>query len=270
MSMCEKLTISIVSHRHGSLLPPLLSDLQNFVPRAKVIVTVNVPDAGFDETAWPAVEFRHNPAPKGFGANHNAALRAASTDWLLVLNPDIRIEPGAFDRLQHATASMAPVGLFAPQVVDPDGTPQDSARVLPTPSRVISRAWQRITGREPPVDAAEQASWFAGMFLLMRRSAFREAGGFDERFFMYCEDVALSMQFVERGWGIFRVEEAVVVHDARRATLRSWRHLRWHIASYLRLWLRPAFYGHEKRLVALHGTAPADPDGGPPDPAGLG
>jgi GT2 family glycosyltransferase len=202
-------------------------------------------------SAWPNVTFRHNRTAKGFGANHNAALRSARTDWLAIVNPDIRLTEFCFPVLHEAMACTSGTAMLAPKVIGPDGERQDSARLLPTPARVIRRAIRRLRGQATQADAIERATWFAGMFLVVRRDAFDAVGGFDERFFLYGEDVALSMQLVRQGFRIRTVDEAVVVHDARRATLRSFRHLRWHVASLLRLWSSPSFYGHERRFAAL-------------------
>lgn len=245
------LTISIVSHGHGDLLALLLQDIADHVPDAEVIVTLNIPEPSFELSAWPSVIFRHNRTAKGFGANHNAALRSARTGWLAIVNPDIRLTEFCVPILREAIARSPGTAMLAPKVIGPDGERQDSARVLPTPTRVIRRAFRRLMGQATLADPIERATWFAGMFLFVRKDAFDAVGGFDERFFLYGEDVALSVQLVRQGFRIQAVDEAVVVHDARRATLRSFRHLRWHVASLARLWSSPSFYRHERRFAAL-------------------
>lgn len=248
----RNLTISIVSHGHGELVQLLLVDIKQYAPAARVIVTFNIPEPDFDVAAWPGVIFRNNPVRMGFGANHNAALRPADTEWLAIVNPDIRLTTSSMAGLANAIGSQPDVAMFAPRVVGPDGKLQDAARALPTPSRVMRRAAARLLGREPEPDPPGAATWFAGMFLVVRRDAFAAVGGFDERFFLYGEDVALSVDLVARGYRIRRIDAAIVIHDARRVTLRSLQHLRWHAGSLLRLWISPAFYRHERRIAALN------------------
>lgn len=250
INMKSKFVISIVSHGHGSLLSLLLDDLHKFVPTVDVVVTFNIPEV-FEAALWPRVKFIYNTIPRGFGANHNAALSTSGHEWLVIINPDIRLSANTFPEISLAIRDYPAVDLFAPQVIGTNGALEDSARTLPTPFRVLKRASARLLGREPKVDSAELKSWFGGMFLVVRHSAFRLAGGFDEKFFLYGEDVALCIQLVAKNRRIQFVSKAVVVHDARRATLRSLRHLRWHLASLFRLWTTPNFYLHERRYVAL-------------------
>lgn len=253
--MTIKLTLSVVSHGHGEMLGDLLGDLRRYAPDATVIVTFNIPEDSFDRTLWPNVIFRDNPAPKGFGANHNAALADAVTPWLVVINPDIRLTEHSLPGIVSAIADRPAVAMWAPRVVGPDGEVQDSARALPSPLRVSSRVLRRIANLAPPIGSDDHPTWFAGMFLMIRRTAFEDIGGFDERYFLYGEDVALSIAMVARGNPIGLAQDSLVIHDARRATLKSLRHLRWHCSSLVRLWLSPSFYRHERRFSALERQA---------------
>lgn len=246
--------ISVVSHGHGPLLTLLLADIKKYVPTADVVVTFNIPE-NFDSTCWSDVNFIHNNSPRGFGENHNAALRRTAHDWLVVINPDIRLLPNTFSEIGKAILGYPEVDLFAPKVIGANGALEDSARALPTPARVLRRTASRLLGRSTSSADADLKSWYAGMFLVLRRTAFELVGGFDERFFLYGEDVALCIQLVAQNRRMHLVSNAVVIHDARRATLRSFRHFRWHCASLIRLWGLRDFYTHEKRYRALDGTS---------------
>jgi GT2 family glycosyltransferase len=121
------LTISIVSHGHGDLLVFLLQDIADHVPDAEVIVTLNIPEPSLELSAWPNVTFRHNRTAKGFGANHNAALRSARTDWLAIVNPDIRLTEFCFPVLHEAMACTSGTAMLAPKVIGPPGFRTPSA-----------------------------------------------------------------------------------------------------------------------------------------------
>ena len=115
---------------------------------------------------------------------------------------------------------------------------QDHERRLPTPARLLARYLLR---RKHEVGEGETPDWVNAAFLLLRREAYAEVGGFDERYHMYCEDVDLCLRLRGGGWRLARADAAVVEHAARRGSHRQWRHLGWHLRSLWRLWRSPAF-----------------------------
>ena len=82
------------------------------------------------------------------------------------------------------------------------------------------------------------AEWVGGMFMLFSSSAYAQIAGFDERYFMYVEDVDVCTRLWNAGLKVMACPCAVVIHEARRASRRSWGHLRWHITSLLRYFSR--------------------------------
>lgn len=243
-------TLSVVSHGQGALVEMLLSDLARLAPPllAQVIVTRNLPEAPIRPPLDFAVPLRfiENPRPKGFGANHNAALALAGTEWLAIVNPDVRLPDDPFPGLLQAGSEG--VGLVAPRVIEADGRIADSARPLPTPLGLL----RRHLGR-PEAAAGQPAAWYAGMFLAVRAEAFSAVHGFDERYHLYCEDVDLCARLRLAGWQLRQAPGARVVHDARRASRRSPRHLAWHLASLARLWTSAAWRRYRALLAAERG-----------------
>ena len=132
------ITLSIVSHRQNALVNQLLGDLrQHCAAPYKLILTENVPDpVAFDAADAEVIV---NAAPKGFGANHNAAFRRCTTEVFCILNPDIRLKADPFPALRAALAQPQ-VAAVGPLVLDADGNPEDSARRFPT---VCSRSRKR-------------------------------------------------------------------------------------------------------------------------------
>lgn len=249
--------ISLVSHEHGELVLQALHALAASLPRIgvfKLWLTFNVPEPDLQAQmlakGWPfEVAVIENPHPLGFGANHNQAFARSgldheSCDWFLVMNPDIFWPPHAHGFWQGLYKEWPrDVGVVCPAQVDADGQRQDFARCLITPWGLAMRALRKLL-RLPlsgVADAVEKADWVNGACMIWRAQAFAEAGGFDERYFMYCEDTDICLRAQTLGW---RLSEAnvTVVHDARRHTGRSWRHLRWHVASMCRLWTSRAFW----------------------------
>ena len=229
-------SISIVSHRHGPLVHDLLRDIERCCTEVEVLLTVNVEEAlSFDSTrfAFPLRIIR-NVKAKGFGANHNAAFARAAGRYFCVLNPDIRLNTNPFPILIGALADEK-VGVAAPRITSPSGETEDSARRFPT-LRVI--ALKALTGAQhhdyEVANAPLRPEWVAGMFMLFRAEVFRRLGGFDERYFLYYEDVDLCLRLRGLGYEVLLEPGAEALHDARRASRSSLRHLLWHARSLAR------------------------------------
>jgi len=248
MSPQPEVTASVVSHGQAALVGTLIADLSRHASRClrRLIVTLNVPQAEpvrADGAPFEVVVLR-NDRPLGFGANHNRAFRHCDTAWFAVLNPDLRL---AGDVLGQLAAAAEPTdGLVAPSILNADGSPADSARRVPTPLALAARRLRRRPHRPDP-----DFDWFAGMCLLLNSEAFRQLGGFDERYFMYCEDIDLSLRMQLAGWRLRHVPGVRIVHDARRDSHRSPRYLGWHLASLLRLWGSPVFWSYRRRRGEL-------------------
>jgi N-acetylglucosaminyl-diphospho-decaprenol L-rhamnosyltransferase len=235
-------TVSIVLHGQWELVQPLLEDLQRYSVSLidQVVLTVNVAEPSIDTSAWTLPIRRvDNPQPMGFGANHNAAFSHCRSPWFLVLNPDIRF---GRDVLTPLLADAMPrAGLLTPRIQEPHKSVPEPFRRLLTPCELLTR-------RRPGHRAPAHPDWVAGMFMLLRREAFAQVGGFDERYFMYCEDFDLCARLRLKGWQLQVEHELHVVHAARRASNTSLQPLLWHLASLTRLWMSSAFWRY-RRLV---------------------
>jgi N-acetylglucosaminyl-diphospho-decaprenol L-rhamnosyltransferase len=235
------ITVSIVSHDQKELVLALISDIQRLKPPLikEIILTHNSIDNRTDfpsEIGHIQVKQVHNKAKKGFGANHNSAFQLASQQFLVVLNPDLRMASDPFPDLIAAFNDQS-CGLATPRVLNPDGTVANSARALYTPFEAI----KGFLGVRRPTF---QPRWFAGMFLVFRGTAFSAINGFDEKFFMYVEDVDICARLVLAGWSLRYQVTVNVVHDARRASRRSVRHLNWHLRSALKWWFSITFWSY--------------------------
>lgn len=239
------ITASVVSHGHGRLLRSLVQDLATHCSASigELVVVYNIPESDDLPTTLPfPLRIIRNVKPLGFGANHNLALREASGDLLAVLNPDLRIESDPFPQLLDALAAERRIGLVAPQIIEADGRTADSARELLSLPRLLRRhsaRWQT---------AATSVDWLAGMFMLVRRQAFEDVAGFDERFHLYCEDFDLCARLRLAGWRLALIDSAQVTHLAQRASRRSPRHTLWHVESLLRVWTSRPFWRYRSLL----------------------
>lgn len=231
------ITVSIVSHGQLGLIRPLLEQLDRFSDAVveKVILTINIPEADVlgDASLRFPIERIENDAPKGFGANHNQAFLHCSTPWFLVLNPDIRFDR---DVLAPLVAQAAPdSGLLTPRILEPGKTEPEQHRAIITPLEILTR-------RRPGYVRPTVPAWIPGLFMLFRTETYAAIGGFDERFFMYGEDFDICARTRLAGWQLQVGEDLMALHDARRASHGSTRHLYWHITSLLRVWASSAFW----------------------------
>lgn len=226
------ITVSVVSHGHDAWLADLLQLLAQTGAGciAELRITHNLaPNSPLPSGPWP---FRLvescNPHPLGFGANHNQALHGVATPLLAVLNPDISaMEPGFWPLLAQAVQRDG-AGCAFPRLLNLDGSVQDNARAVPTPLALARRRLLRLPDQR--VDWASAACW------VMPTAIFRQLGGFDTRYFMYCEDVDFCLRLQLCGQRLLQVPQARAVHAAQRSSLAGGQHLRWHLQSLWRLW----------------------------------
>lgn len=219
----------------------LLQDIERYCGSTslEVILTLNVPETLLflpSEFAFPLRVIR-NEFPQGFGENHNAAFRQSNGCYFCVMNPDIRLSNNPFPVLL-AQLKAQRVGLVAPQVLNPEGQREDSARKFPSPGEIIKKFFGGSSAVYGEVLAeVQQPDWVAGMFFISPRQVYAEIGGFDERYFLYYEDVDFCARLKLAGYHIRLCSFAIVIHDARRRSHRSLVYLRWHFSSMLRFFL---------------------------------
>jgi GT2 family glycosyltransferase len=239
LAATPRVHVSVVSHGHGALVRDLLRDLGRATGVAlEVTVTLNVKEAlDLEPSGSPfLLTVVENPAPRGFGANHNAAfVRGRADGFFCVANPDVRLEPGVLSQLVQTLAAHPSAAVVAPRVRDQKGGLQNSARKLPTPQRLLRRAVRALPRLDyPPGATWRHADWVAGMFMVFPSRTFAELRGFDERYFLYYEDVDLCCRARLLGCDVLLDEAAFVTHDGLWHSHRNPRYLRWHLASMAR------------------------------------
>lgn len=245
-------TISAVSHGHSGLVQALIESLaaSGCLGIARMVITSNVP--ALDEFSTVPVngvffdvEYIKNTKALGFGANHNQAFKQCETEFFCVINPDIEFMSDPFPHLVE-TLSAADVGLAYPSQVDVGRNLLDFERELVTPLVIAKR---HLLGQRYREQSNKAVDWVNGAFMVFKSSVFRELGGFDERYFMYCEDVDFCLRLQLAGYGLAHAD-AAVIHHTRRRTLKSPRHLAWHVCSLLRLWRSASYSDYKSKFVA--------------------
>lgn len=247
-------TVSIVSHGQGVLVAKLLVDIARCPHVSEIILTQNIPEP---EIVCPSslqsrVRFIHNSQPLGFAANHNQAFQVSRNSFFAVLNPDIRFEGNPFFRLL-GTMTESDAALIAPVIRNSNGEIEDSIRHFPTLSGLVGKAIGLSTGQIYFDDSSSPfcPEWVGGMFMLFRSEAYAALGGFDDRFFLYYEDVDICVRAWRAGMRIVVCPAVSVVHDAQRDSHRKLRHLAWHLMSMARYFMK-----HSGRLPQIDVVLP--------------
>ncbi len=236
-----EITLSIVSHGDSARIRKLLDSIDAAEPARHfhIILTDNfgrdLPDMASTEKR--TISVIRNTRPQGFGKNHNQAFRRAQGTFFCILNPDVLFMEPVFNRLTSELAG-GQADLIAPLLVDSHGSLQDSFRRLPEPVDLIRRRLPgyHFTPIPAQADGFIHPDWMAGMFLLLKSETFRSLNGFDERYYMYFEDVDLCTRAKLRGLKLAVDPHLHLCHDAQRASRRSATHLLWHVQSALRFY----------------------------------
>lgn len=211
----------------------------------------------------PNVRLVESERNLGFGGAVNLVARSTSTPLMLIANADVALEPGALERLVAALERDPGAGAVAPRLVLPNGSTQHSVFAFPSvPFALLfglGLAGDRlcVPGRWDP-SRARRVPWAIGALLLVRRAAFDAAGGFDERQWMYAEDLDLGWRLRRAGWATRYEPRARVLHESAASTGQAWgddRRVRWQHATYA--WIRRRRGPVRMRLVALINVAGA-------------
>ncbi|RKR73239.1 glycosyltransferase family 2 protein [Frondihabitans australicus] len=232
----NSVAVVTITYSPGDTLEEFIESLQTEPEaRGRIIVVDNGSTDGAPERAaaeHDSVTLIRSPGNVGYGRAANIGERSLEADieWVLIANPDTQVTPGAIATLLEAAASHPEAGVLGPKILEPDGSVYPSARSLPSMRTGIGHAvlsgiwptnpWTRAY-QQRDVSSSDEVTavgWLSGAFLLARRSAFDQIGGFDERFFMYFEDVDLGRRMYLKGWRNIFVPQATVVHIGGAST----------------------------------------------------
>ena len=189
------------------------------------------------------VVYVHSGANIGFGAGHNRAIHQGcpASDLHLILNPDIRFESDVIDRLCQMFTGDPQLVVAMPKIVYPDGSLQRLCKLLPSPVDLLVRRFLPLRSLRQKLDyryemhelcqeKPSEVPTLSGCFLVVRSAVLLELGGFDERYFMYMEDVDLVRRLAMRGRALY-VPGATVIHEYAKGSYRNYRLLGYHVRS---------------------------------------
>ncbi len=200
------------------------------IPEVRVTVVDNAsPDDSVGAITGVDVDVVRAPRNGGFSYGCNLGAARGCAPYLLFLNPDARLTGAALERLAAVLRDDPAAGLAAPRILDDDGSLAFSQRRFPRLRSTYSQAlflhrfapcsaWADELVRDPVAyERPGRPEWVSGACMLVRRSAYEAIGGFDERFFLYCEDTDLCLRLGQAGYAV-RFEPAAEVHHVGGAS----------------------------------------------------
>jgi GT2 family glycosyltransferase len=266
------LSIIIVSYNTKDYLEQCLKNLLLVTEdlSSEIFVVDNVSTDGSPEMVekkFPQVKLIKSSKNVGFGAGNNLALKKAKGRYLLLLNSDIEIrDQKLFSKMIQWMDGHPKVGVSTCALLNPDGSIQGSGGYFPTLGRIFS--WMFFLDDIPVLDKLikpyhpvhpwspvytgqsfyrneRKIDWVTGAFFLVREEAIREAGYFDEKYFMYVEELDLSYQITKRGWEIWYLPQFSIIHygqassSSEFATTQEFKGLKIYFAKNLPKWQFP-------------------------------
>jgi GT2 family glycosyltransferase len=181
----------------------------------------------------PGVSLRRWRGNRGFARAVNEGVRLSRGDWILLLNPDMSLEPGFLDkalaRAEELAQSDPQSGIIGFGLRDADGGSQRSAGPFPTLASslarlLLPRPWRKYYLRS--ASACRPVDWVTGCCLLVRRTCWDNLGGLDGDYFLYYEDVDLCRRARERGWTVWHEPGLTATHHHPLHGRRVPAHLR--------------------------------------------
>ncbi len=244
-----ELSVLLVTYNHRDFIQTCLQSILPGTgsPSHEIIAVDNRSSDGTGQLIrhlFPQVRLIENRKNLGFAQAANQAFRESRGKFLLLLNPDIQVLPGAIEKMVAYLRQNEKIGVVLPKLVNPDGSLQYSCRTFCHPLTLFFRraplGW--FFSDHPSVrrhlmidwnhENAQEVDWGLGACMLIRRKAVSEDRLMDERFFLYFEDIDLCFSLKRAGLKIVYYPEAVLVHHHLRQSAAGmisrakWEHLK--------------------------------------------
>jgi N-acetylglucosaminyl-diphospho-decaprenol L-rhamnosyltransferase len=218
--MNKLLSVIIVSYNCESFIQKCIQSVLKYIPQNCEIIVLD--NASEDKTTEILEKFKdsiqliRSKINLGFGKACNQASKVASGEYIFFLNPDTEIEEPIFEELIKFYKSKSEIGIVAPKLVMPDGTAQPSVMNLPT----ISGAFKELVlGKKdsyfpfyPKSEVPVKVECVFGAAILIHKNIFEKLGGFDEKYFLYYEDIDLCKRVNTLGKQIYYYPSVTVKH----------------------------------------------------------
>ena len=228
------IAVAIVNYNTREHLRACLETVRLENPGEVVVVDNASPDnsAEMVQAEFPWVRLHANKTNPGFGAAANQAIANCTAKYVLLLNSDVLLQPGALEALSSYLDLHPRAAIVGPRLVGTDGTLENSCYPFPKAwnTLLVNTSLGQLIRYVPvlrnhylpawPHTHARLMPWVKGAALAMRREGFEAVGGFDESFFMYCEEVDLCYRVGAAGWQVHFAPVTTVVHVGGASTMQ--------------------------------------------------
>ena len=236
----EAVDVVIVNYRSYDELRRCLASLEASRGAIGQITVIdhesNLEEAGRISASFGWTHIVERSTNEGFATGVNLGARRTRAPFIMLLNPDCVVESDAVTQLLAYAQTRPDAAIFGPRILNTNGTVQGSARRFPGVSTAVAGRSSWLTKRFPnnplsrhnlpALDRREtplNVDWVSGACMLVRRTAFDQVEGMDERFFLYWEDADLCKRIGEKGWRTVYFPGATVVHAGGRSSIHVYR-----------------------------------------------
>lgn len=252
-----EISIITVGMNHLKLLKKYLHSLyEDCMPSIsfELIYVDNCSDDGSIEYMrqnYPQVKIIENKTIKGFATNNNIGVKNSKGKYILILNPDIILLPGAVDKLYFYLKEKKSIGILVPKLLNVDLTVQFSVRkfmnlkimfhrfLYRSKAKLMSKLTQAYLLTNFDRNKTQPIDWALGAALFLTREWFDQLNGFDEGYFLYVEDVDICLRNWKLGKQVVYYPESVFIHAHQRTSRLGWNKTKlMHIKSMLRLFFK--------------------------------
>ncbi len=239
----------VVNYNAGPALCDCVGSVLAEEPCPEVVVVDNASTDGSVDglrRAHPGVRIVHSGGNLGYARAANLGIAATGAPVVAVLNPDTVLRPGAGPALTARFAAEPDLGAAGPRLCNTDGSVYPSARRVPSLVDAVGHGLLFFVWRDNPFtrryreigadpDRPRDVDWVSGAAVWLRRAALDDVGGWDERYFMYVEDVDLCWRLHRAGWRVAYDPAGTVEHLLGVSTAgRPYRMIAEHHRSLLR------------------------------------
>jgi len=228
------INVSIVLYNHSqSEISPLIECLRKSTNVSQVFLIDNyrLENPSFKKLG---ATYHFTGKNLGYGTAHNIAIRKTLIQGLpyhLVINPDISFEPSILSEIEEFMNNNSDIGLLMPKILYPTGEIQYLCKLIPTPfdlivRRFLPKSWtqkriEKFELRSSGYNKVMNVPYLSGCFMFLRTEALKQVGLFDERFFMYPEDIDLTRRIHRHYRTVFYPYATIVHHHAQSSYVDS-------------------------------------------------
>jgi GT2 family glycosyltransferase len=256
------ITGSIVTYHNPKsyIIKVINSFLGDYKQRFLFVIDNSSNDLLSDLCKDSRIHYIHNMTNIGFGAAHNIAFREAyklNSSYHILLNPDVYFKPSIIDNLFMKLKADSSIGLMMPKIIYPNGRTQHLCKLIPTPIDLLLRRFIFNKKFKTKLDNKYELRFFSyekeieipilsGCFMVLRTSVVQKINGFDERFFMYLEDVDLCRRVGELSRVLY-YPEVEVTHNYEKGSYKNIKLLYFHIKSAIKYFNKWGWFFDRKR-----------------------